>query len=96
MDLTDDEFEFIEEYCLPESTGKISVKLRSKKICGLSQLHLKKCLAEGIITLEREEIVSIPIHSTSFDAPAPVDLVDVPIAVKQLKVSLKIVDNFIF
>ena len=36
MDLTEEEIEFIEAYCLPESTGKLIGKDKTKKVCGFS------------------------------------------------------------
>jgi hypothetical protein len=36
MDLTEEEFEFIETYCLPNSKGKLTARLKLKNVCGFT------------------------------------------------------------
>ena len=55
MDLTKEEFEFIEEYCLPESKGKLTPTIKRKSACGFTWRHLSKNFKAGFFTIEHSE-----------------------------------------
>ena len=54
MDLTPEEYEFIENYCLPESKGKLTIKVKRKSMCGFTWRNLATNFKEGVFTIERK------------------------------------------
>ena len=52
MDLNDEEYEFIKQFCLPESQGKVTAAIKLKKVCGFTQRQLTQNFKDGIFTLE--------------------------------------------
>ena len=54
MDLTPEEYEFIENYCLPESKENVTLIVKRKSMCGFTWRHLTKNFKEGVFTIERK------------------------------------------
>ena len=68
MDLNEEEFEFIETYCLPDSKGKVNPRIRLKSMCGFTWKQLSQNFKDGVFTLERsEEVISIPSQAANLD-----------------------------
>jgi hypothetical protein len=89
MDLTPEEYEFIENYCLPESKGKVTLNVKRKSMCGFTWRNLTKNLKEGVFTIEHKQIDSFPYYTTSLDTPSFAQTMKVPLEVKQLKYKLR-------
>ena len=70
MDLTSEEYEFIENYCLPESKEKVTLNVKRKSMCGFSWRNLAKNFKEGVFTIKRKQVDSIPYYTTSLDTPS--------------------------
>ena len=91
MDLTPEEYEFIENYCLPESKGKLTIKVKRKSMCGFTWRNLATNFKEGVFTIERKQIDPIPYYTTSLDTPSLAQSIEGILDVKQLKVSSKLI-----
>ena len=91
MDLTSEEYEFIESYCLPDCKGTVTSAIKRKSMCGFSWGMLTKNFEEGVFTIGSKEIDSIPYFTTSLDTPSLAQQIGVSLEVKQLKVSTRVI-----